>query len=275
MSDRYMILHHSGMGAVDATAAIGQYHSARVVPLLIVQLSALVGTMFVPYLSHDWEAGRRDAVRARLNLFLKVIGLGLTALAATVLIASPLLFTGVFAGKFAAGEAILPWTLLSAMWFSMFCVARSYLWCDEHVWLVGVGFVAALAVNIGANLVFLPRWGLPGAAVAASVANLALLLVVYRLAIWRGMRITAGTWVVSAAPASICLGAAPAVAVLLALTAVSLATHLVFTREEKQLIASFVRDVLERSRFVPNRWKSMATTGLELRCAVITPKEPS
>ena len=128
------------MDAANATMAVGQYHSARVVPLLIVQLSALIGTMFVPYLSHDWEAGRRDVVRARLNMFLKVIGLGLTALAALILASSPLLFGGVFAGKFSAGEAILPWTLLCAMWFSMFCVARSYLWCDERVWLVSLGF---------------------------------------------------------------------------------------------------------------------------------------
>jgi O-antigen/teichoic acid export membrane protein len=274
MSDRYMILHHSGLDATEATMAVGQYHSARLVPLLIVQLSILVGTMVVPYLSHDWEAGRRDVVRARLNLFLKVVGLGLTALAAVVLIASPLLFAGVFAGKFAAGEAILPWTLLAAAWFSMFTLARSYLWCDEHVWLVGIGLVAALVINVAAAAVLLPRWGLHGAALAASTANLALLLVVYGLAIWRGMRITPGTWIVTAVPATICLGAVPALVALVAVMALSLATPLVFTRAEKEQILSFGRDSLARWRFGRARWTVPATGGLELECVVISPEEP-
>ena len=58
MTDRYMILHHSGMNGDEAAAAVGQYHSARVVPLLLVQLSVVISTMFVPYFSCGWEAGR-------------------------------------------------------------------------------------------------------------------------------------------------------------------------------------------------------------------------
>ncbi|HLA83928.1 MAG TPA: lipopolysaccharide biosynthesis protein [Thermoguttaceae bacterium] len=274
MSDRYMILHHSGLDPTAATAAVGQYHAARLVPLLVVQLSVLVGTMFVPYLSHDWEAGRRDAVRARLNLFLKVLGLGLTGLAVVVMAASPILFGGVFAGKFAAGEAILPWTLLAAAWFSMFAIAKSYLWCDERVWLVGLGLVAALAVNVAAAFVLLPRWGLEGAAVAACMATLALLAVVYGLAIWRGMRITLGTWIVSAVPGAICLGAGRALAVLAVVSAVSLATSIVFTREEKEQIVAFARESLARWRFVPARWTNISRKGVELECVVISPEEP-
>ena len=124
MTDRYMILHYSGMSGSDAAAAVGQYHSARVVPLLLVQLAMVIGTMFVPYFSCDWEAGRRHVVRDRLNTFLKLTGLALMATAVLILVASPILFDGVFAGKFSAGKAILSWTLLAAMWYSMYCIAR-------------------------------------------------------------------------------------------------------------------------------------------------------
>jgi polysaccharide transporter, PST family len=246
VSDRYMILHYAGMDAKTATMTVGQYHSARVVPLLIIQLSAMISTMFIPYLSYDWEAGRRDVVGLRLNLFLKVVGLGLTALAAMILVASPLLFTSVFAGKFSAGESVLSWTLLCAMWYSMFCIVRSYLWCDERVWLVCLAFIAALVINIGASLLLLPRWGLQGAVWAASLANLAILLVTYGLAMWRGLRISLGTWIVSAVPASICLGAGAAAAVLVVVAAVSLTTSLVFTSAEKEEIVTFLGDYLAR-----------------------------
>ena len=134
--------------------------------------------------------------------------------------ASPILFDGVFAGKFSAGKAILPWTLLCAMWYSMYCIARIYLWCDERVWLACIGSVAGLGVNVGANLVLLPLWGIQGAAMAASLANVTLLLVVYGLAMRRGMQISLGTWILSAAPVAICFGpwvAVGAIAVLVLL----------------------------------------------------------
>jgi polysaccharide transporter, PST family len=255
LSDRYMIIHYSGLDAAQATTTVGLYHSARVVPLLIVQLASLIGTMFVPYLSHEWEAGRRDAVHLRLNLFLKLIGLGLTAMTVVLLVASPILFNSVFAGKYAAGQAVLPWTLLCAMWFSMFCIARSYLWCDERVWLVCLAFIGALAVNIAASLVLLPLWGLKGAVIAASLANLTLLLVVYGLAMWRGMPIARGTWIASAVPASVCLGAGATSAMLVAIAVASLATNYIFTRSEKTEIVSFGRDYMARWRFGIMRWK--------------------
>jgi polysaccharide transporter, PST family len=256
MTDRYMILHYSGMNATDAAAAVGQYHSARVVPLLIVQLAGVIGMMFVPYFSCDWEAGRRDVVRARLNMFLKLIGMGLTAVAVLILAASPILYEHIFAGKFAQGQAILPWTLLCAVWFSMFCIAKSYLWCDERVWLVSLAFVAALGINIGASLILLPRWGIQGAAMGASLANLILLLTIFMLATLRGMRISLGAWLITAVPAALCLGAWAALGVLVILAILSVATAVVFDREEKEQLIAFLNDNLQRLRMLNTGWKT-------------------
>jgi polysaccharide transporter, PST family len=256
MTDRYMIIHHSGMNPIEATMAVGQYHSARVVPLLIVQLSGIIGTMFVPFFTCDWEAGRRNVVCARLNMFLKLIGMGLTAVAVTILAASPILFVGIFEGKFSQGEAILSWTLLSAVWFSMFCIARSYLWCDERVWLVSLALGVGLGVNVGVNLVLLPLWGIQGAAVSASLANLALLLAIYLLATRRGMRISLGTWLISAVPAALCLGTWTAISVLAALAILSVTTTLVFNDEEKGQLSAFAWDYFNRLRALHASWRT-------------------
>ena len=83
--DRYMIVHFSRMSADEALDAVGNYYAARVVPLLLVSIAAMLGTMITPHLSHDWEAGRRDLVVARLRLFLKLFGFALFAAAAVVL----------------------------------------------------------------------------------------------------------------------------------------------------------------------------------------------
>ncbi len=71
--DRYMIVHTARVA--DPLAEVGNYHSSRIVPLLLVSISTLMGTMLLPHLSHDWEAGRRGAVSARMNLALKLLGL--------------------------------------------------------------------------------------------------------------------------------------------------------------------------------------------------------
>ena len=60
--DRYLIIHFSRMSAAEALDAVGNYHSSRVVPLLLVSIAAMLATMIMPHLSHDWEAGRRQLV---------------------------------------------------------------------------------------------------------------------------------------------------------------------------------------------------------------------
>ena len=272
MTDRYMILHHSGMRGNAAAAAVGQYHSARVVPLLLVQLAIVIGTMFVPYFSCDWEAGRRHVVRDRLNTFLKVTGVLLMITAVSILVASPILFDGVFAGKFAAGKAILPWTLLCAMWYSMYCIARIYLWCDERVWLACIALVAGLAVNVGANLILLPWLGIQGAAMAASLGNVTLLVATYKLATSRGMHFSFGTWLISAAPATICLGPWLAASSLAILLFASAATTWIFTRDEKELFASFVLDYVRRANALRARWR-MRSSELDSRIVAASLEE--
>lgn len=246
LTSRSMLLHYSGMQPAEALAAVGQYHSARIIPLLIVSLASMMGAMVIPFLSSDWEAGRHRIVSLRINLSLKIIGLGLTAGSALVLLAAPVLFTGVLAGKFAAGQAILPWTLMCAVWFSMIYFAETYLWCDERIGLVCFAFFAGLVVNVGTNLLLLPVWGLQGAVLSASAGNLALLLMIFGFANWRGLRLDVGTWAVSASPLALTLGPWAALTVLAALTATAWSSHRIFSPDEKDQLHAMIRRYVDR-----------------------------
>lgn len=258
MADRYMIIHYSGMNADEALAAVGQYHSARVVPLLLITLAALISGMLVPFMSHEWEAGRREAVSARINSFLKVTGLSLTAAAALVMVASPLLFGWAFAGKFDAGLGVLPLTLTFSVWFGMFLIAKTYLWCDERVWLVSVGFALGIAVNLCINSVLLPRLGWQGAVVATCAATLVMLLVTYAFVSLRGMPINAGTWFVSALPAVLWLGPWFALGSLMAVAGLAARGEWIFDRREKEQLAAVLADYWGRICSHWSRWNSAA-----------------
>ncbi len=171
MVDRYMIIHFSGTPAVQALDAVGNYHSSRVVPLLLVSIAAMLSTMIMPHLSHDWEAGRRELVAARLRLFLKLFGFALFAGAVAVLLAAPLLFTVALRDKFPCGEAVLPWTLIYCTWFGLWLVMQDYLLCAEKARLASAALACGLVLNVLLNLVLLPRLGLEGAVLSTTAAN--------------------------------------------------------------------------------------------------------
>ena len=198
LADRQMIVHCS---AGNALAEVGNYRSSRIVPLLLASVTAMIAAVATPHLACDWEAGRRGRVSAQMNLLLKVLAAALTAGAVLVLAAAPLLFQIAFRGKYAGGLAVMPWTLIYCIWFGLTIVAQKYLWCAERAGLVGLALLLGLAVNVGLNLLLLPRLGLLGAVLATAAANFVALMVVVAISRRLGFRVDLGTWVALLLPA--------------------------------------------------------------------------
>jgi O-antigen/teichoic acid export membrane protein/peptidoglycan/xylan/chitin deacetylase (PgdA/CDA1 family) len=233
MIDRYMIVHFSGLEVNEALRQVGYYHTSRLLPLLFVAISALLGSMITPHLSHDWELGRRREVAERLNTVLKALDLSLFAASVVVLICAPFLFCTVLGGKFSEGLEQLPLTLVYCTWFGTFAVAQNYLWCAEKAWLSSVALLIGLLVNVSLDLVLLPRVGLHGAVMATTAANFTALTLLYLLNGRLGMRIARGTWILAAVPMLLWLGPTVATLGLVVVLAVSLFTEWLFTGEER------------------------------------------
>jgi PST family polysaccharide transporter len=248
IADRYMIIHYSSLSPAEALSLVGQYHSSRVVPLLLVSIALMLGRMITPHLSSDWEAGRRDQVAARLALFLKLCGFALCGLAVAVLFAAPLLFGVAFRGKFAGGLAVLPWTLTYCIWFGLAMVAENYLWCAEKARLASVALLIGLVVNVGLNLLLLPRMGLLGAVLATTAANLVALVAVCAFNHALGFRVDRGTRVVLALPLAVCLGPWLALLVLIAVALEAARSQRLLSREEKRQLVEGLEQYVERCR---------------------------
>jgi O-antigen/teichoic acid export membrane protein len=236
IADRYMIMHYSGLPPADAVAVVGQYHTARIVPLLLLNGAAMLATVVTPHLTRMWEAGGRQAVRQHLNLLLKSAVFGLSALGVLFLLASPLLFDLAFAGRFSTGKLVLPWTLMTAIYAGALVLAQLNLVCAERMSLSGVALAIGLAANIGLNLVLLPRYGLPGAVIGTCIAHVTALAIVLMLSRRLGMRWGSGTWLMLLCPlAVLCppwLGLS-----ILAVVGISLvAGNAVFDTREKSLV---------------------------------------
>jgi O-antigen/teichoic acid export membrane protein len=219
-----------------------------VLPLLLVSVTGLLGTMLTPYLSHDWELGGRLAVSRRMNMTLKLLSICLMLGATAILLTAPLLFASAFRGKFQSGLAVLPWTLTYCVWFGIARVAQKYLWCAERVGLAAMAWLAGLLLNVGLNFLLLPRFGLSGVVWSTAAGNLTSLLFLYGINRALGMRFERATWVLSAAPLLLAFGpwAACCGCGLILLSAA--ATPWLFHSSEKQQLLDVGRDYQFRLR---------------------------
>lgn len=249
MCDRYILIHYAGWDAETSLSMVGQYHSSRIIPLLLITVCGLLGTVVTPYLSHDWEAGKRQSVSLRLSMILKLTGICLTAVSLVVVCLSPLLFGWLFRGKFDVAPSILALALAYASWSGMAAIARNYLWCAEKASLVSLAYLAGLLASIGLNLFLVPRFGLVGAVQGTCAAHVVVLLVIYGCNRLHGMRLDVGVWLISALPFSLWFGAWTTFATLAVVALASVAGNLVFSHAEKEeMVAGAGRYVLKFKR---------------------------
>jgi O-antigen/teichoic acid export membrane protein len=233
VADRYMILYFAAGDASAASALVGQYHSSRIAPDLLASLAAMVAAVMLPYNSHDWEAGNREAVSVRVRLAIKAMSVVFLAAGVALLTVAQPLFDRLLGGKYAAGEALLPWTMVLCSYFGLTILAMNYLWCAERagraVAVMGMGLI----VNIALNLLLLPRLGLPGAVIATAVANAATLALTLRFNSRLAMQLDAGVFLAGLAPLSLLLGPAAAAGTLIVLVFLSFHSPRILPQAER------------------------------------------
>lgn len=235
VADRYMLVHWSDCSAEVAQGLVGQYHSARVVPMLIVGVAVVLEGMLAPYMTVLWEEKKTQEAGQQISAAIKLAALGCTVCSVLILLFSPLLFNYVLAGKYDDGMSVLPATLLSSSWFSLFLFAQIYLWTAERGKIVfGVTFFG-LVVNFLLNALLIPRFGLWGAVTATTTATLICLLASLIANKLCGFHLEKRIWLLCVLPTTILLPSFwPSVAcgIVIGLT---LTTTIFFDESEKAL----------------------------------------
>ena len=128
ISDRYMLIHWSNLSPELAQGSVGQYHSGRVVPLLLVSVAVMLGGLLLPYLSQSWESDNKPKVTRQLNWTVKLISLSFTAGGVLILWLSPVLFEWILQDRYDGGLAILPLTLVYCIWFSIMAARAEFFY---------------------------------------------------------------------------------------------------------------------------------------------------
>jgi PST family polysaccharide transporter len=257
--DRYMIVHFSGLDETAALAAVGNYHSARVVPVLLYTIAVLVSSTVMPHWSHDWESGRRDKVARQIALTMKLLGVGLFLAAIGVLVAAPWIFHVAFRDKYSGGLGVLPYVLANCIWAGLAVLAFNYLWCAERLRLVTLAMALAVAVNCGLNLVLTPRYGLQGAVLAVGAANIVLLVMVGWFSRHFGLSWDSGVGLVILAPATLIVGIPAAAAVAVVGLLITLTSSRLLNDAEKRQLFDFLASAWQRGRIWMGRQEVVTT----------------
>jgi O-antigen/teichoic acid export membrane protein len=244
VSDRCMLIHLSSSTADQAQSMVGQYHSGRVVPLLMVSIASMLAGILLPYLSEAWEANNRKKAEALLRWAFKLTALGFTLGGVLILLVAPLLFDWILQGRYNDGLMVLPMTLVYCIWFGLYCVGQIYLWVAEKGKWAVLATALGLTVNVGLNLALIPIYGLQGAVFATAAGNATVLSLILMLNHQFECRIDPGVWVLAVAPMVLLLGPVFAVPAAMVLCLGCAFTTLMFKEEEKEMIKLEIKNRL-------------------------------
>jgi O-antigen/teichoic acid export membrane protein len=165
--DRYFITFFMGIGS------LGMYAAAYAVGSLTIVLPTTIDYVMYPAVAAEWNAGRLVEATRRVDLMLRwLVVLLVPILAVLAVLVRPIMVTVATAESGAAA----PVAFLVALGFAIFCVGvvgERLLALANRTRTVTAIYATLALVNVGLNLILIPRLGLIGAALA-TLASLAL-----------------------------------------------------------------------------------------------------
>lgn len=247
VSDRYMLLHFVSSGAESVgQQLVGQRHAAYILPNLLTSVALTMAGILLPYLSADWEGGKFEAIASRMRQMIKGMCIASIGLATLAMLAAPLLYDFAFHGKYDLAEEVLPICLLQATWVSLFLIAETHLLCAERGKHLIVLLLGGLCLNFALNWLLIPSFGLNGAVVATSLANLTVLMLLYRQMGKARCHLGWGTSVLSLIPISILGGPVSGMAALVVVVFVAGRTDWLLDEDDRTAIDAAILPKLQR-----------------------------
>lgn len=246
LSDRYMLLYCSPVNTQAAQGLVGQYHSGRAIPLMLISLAVMLGGMLLPYMAAHWEKGEREKTCNQLRWSLKLMALAFTAMGVGILIAAPFIFDTVLQGRYDEGLAVLPMTMVYCIWFGLYTVGQDYMWVAEKGKFTALSVLAGLLLNLLLNWLLIPSMGVSGAVLATTISNAFLVSVIYLFNHWFGCKTDFGIWFCALVPLVLLLPVAAAVFASLFVAFAGWKTGVIFRDEEKREVTESIAKLIQK-----------------------------
>jgi polysaccharide transporter, PST family len=192
--DRYMLLHLASNDQTLNQSLVGQFHTARILPVLFLSIAAMISGMLLPYWSSDWEADKKASTCKSINASIKASVYFFWFASLAAMCVSPLLFGAIFKGTYPISEACFPAALCHCVFASVVLLQTSALRCVEaNRSAIGV-LALAFITNTALSYLLVPRMGVLGAMWATLAATLIMLLMNAWLMFRRQIKADLGLW---------------------------------------------------------------------------------
>ncbi len=174
-SDRYVIALFLG------TAYVGYYSPGYTLGNIVNMFIAPLSFMLPAVLSKHYDDGNLNDVKTILSYSMKYfLALAIPSVVGLSLLSRPLLTILSTPEIAAQGYLITPFTALSGLLFGSYAVIMQILVLEKKTGISGTIWIVAAILNLGLNIIFVPIFGIIGAAVTTLLAySLAFLLSTY------------------------------------------------------------------------------------------------
>ncbi len=244
--DRYMILYLATDDVLANQILVGQFHTARILPVLFLSLAMMLAGMILPYWTSEWEVGNKQKVFRMLFTTIKLSLFSFWGGSVVILLLTPILFETFLDGRYAISQQALPFAMTHCIIAAAAMMLGVFLRCIEaNRWAVGV-LAVGLLVNVLANWVAVPYLGVIGAMIA-TLSSTALIVGMYLLLLHFKFAIAdRGTVIMLFLPLTLLLGPVAAVASFVASVFILGRTNWIIDRTDRQEIDDTILPLAKR-----------------------------
>jgi O-antigen/teichoic acid export membrane protein len=239
-SDRWILSRYVDLSSV------GVYSVASRVSGLIYTFGLVASTVIVPNLSRHWENGDKPRVNALLNVAVKSNVFMLLTGALLILLLKDFLVPLFFGKAYIACLPVIGLLLLFWLWQCIGATVGGYANLAEKTHILLVCNTLGLGANLVLSLLFIPRLGMTGAALA-SVSSAGIILGTQFFWLRReGLDLKPATLALCLAPLLLILPLWLAAAAYLGLLILTLGTNWLLGNEERRMLGLQFQETINR-----------------------------
>jgi len=164
-SDRYVIGYFFG------ATSVGVYSAAYGLGSLMIMVATILGFVFAPTLSKLYDEKRMNELLVHLSHSFKyLLMINIPFVVGAAVLAKPALRLFSTAKIAAKGHYVVPVVALSILFYSAYVVISQVLVVAKRTKILGLVWIMSALLNLGLNLVVVPRLGILGAALTTLLA---------------------------------------------------------------------------------------------------------
>jgi len=164
-SDRYVI------GFFMGAEKVGIYSAAYGIGGIVLMFSAYIMYILRPTIYSLYDDGKVDEVKVYLSYSWKcLMMLSIPSAFGLSILSEPLLASLTTPEFVSVGKFVIPLVALGTIFYGAEMIFGTVLMLVKRIKIFVIVFGTVAVVNIGLNILFIPRWGVTGAAIATLIA---------------------------------------------------------------------------------------------------------